>query len=72
MLVLSTKPLQKLTGTDRQADGQTGRRTDGQTGRRTGKPTCRKAAPPKNKMSYIIIPATKIKTISKMKNMKLS
>ena len=35
MLVLSTKPLQKLTGT--------GRRTD----RQTGKPICREAAPPK-------------------------
>ena len=40
MLVLSTKPLQKLTGTDR----QTGR----QAGRQTGKPMSREAAPPKS------------------------
>ena len=39
MLVLSTKPLQKLTGTDRQM----GRQTD----RQTGKPMCREAVPPK-------------------------
>ena len=38
MLVLSTKPLQKLTG------------TGGQTGRRAGKPMCREAAPPKIEM----------------------
>ena len=40
MLVLSTKPLQKLTGTG----GQTGRLAD----RRTDNPMCREAAPPKN------------------------
>ena len=39
MFVLSTKPLQKLTGTDRQTD----RRADGQT----VKPMFRKAASPK-------------------------
>ena len=39
MLVLSTKPLQKLTGTDRQADRQ--------TGGRAGKPVYWEAAPPK-------------------------
>ena len=39
MLVLSTKPLQKLSGTD----GQAGRQADS----RTGKPMCREAAPPK-------------------------
>ena len=43
MLVLSTKPLQKLTGTGRQA----GRQADRQTDRQTGKPMCREAAPPK-------------------------
>ena len=36
---MSTKPLQKLSGTD----GQAGRQAD----RRTGKPMCREAAPPK-------------------------
>ena len=43
MLVLATKPLQKVTGTDR----QTGRQTDRQTDRQAGKPVCREAAPPK-------------------------
>ena len=39
MLVLSTKPLHKLTGTD----GQTGGKAD----RQAGKPMCWEAVPPK-------------------------
>ena len=45
MLVLSTKPLQKLTGTDRKA-GQADGWADKQAGGQTGKPMCREAAPP--------------------------
>ena len=44
MLVLSTKPLQKLTGTD----GQTGRQAD----RQEGKPMCREAARSKSLSDY--------------------
>ena len=57
MLVLSTKPLQKLTGTDR----QTGR----QAGRQTSKPMCREAK--KMKRDSKMMMTLKKKTTSKIK-----
>ena len=52
MLVLATKPLEKLTGTGR----QTGRQADG----RTDKPVYWEAAPPKSRFEINILSYTTI------------